>query len=77
MRKSLVENPEGKRNVEKGIQVCSLKDNIRRDPKRTGCAVAELLEACKPEGRGFDSRQDHWDYFNDSFFSRTIFLRST
>jgi len=32
---------------------------------RNGHAVAQLVEALldKPEGRGFDSRWDHWDFY--------------
>jgi hypothetical protein len=42
-------------------------DQIVGHPARRGHAVAQLVEALryKPEGRGFDSRWFHWNFFFD------------
>ena len=42
-------------------------------------AVAQLVEAlrCKPEGRGFDSRWYHWNFFIDNPSCRTMALELT
>jgi hypothetical protein len=44
-----------------------------------GPVVAQLVEALryKPEGRGFDSRWDHWDFSLINPSGRTIAVGST